>query len=84
MYEFPPSIWISIPLALVFLGWFLDSLLLVVISIFSDLRNMGTFSQEFPLFFTHLELWRLLNHVPKPRRFSSVPPGVPWRVWRTL
>jgi len=22
--------------------------------------------------------------VPKPRRFSGVPSGVPWRVWRTI
>ena len=22
--------------------------------------------------------------MPKPRRFSSVPPGVPWGVWRTI
>ena len=82
-YDDSSRAWIFISLTLAFLGWLLDSLLLVVIRFFSDLRNMGTFSWNFLCFHPDL-FWRLLNHVPKPRRLSSVPPGVPWRVCRTF
>jgi len=53
----------------------------MVIRLFSDLQNIRTFFPGISHIFHPHEFRRLLNHEPEPRRFSSVPPGVPWRIW---